>query len=536
MLTVLLSLAGCAPVVEDTYTSLSPRAGLVRLSLELRGVRPTEEELAAIEADPELYPQFVDRYLDDPRFLGRMREVFNQRFLTRTGDNYFDPAEAGLEELDAALVGDSVGEEPLRLLTYILENDLPYSYMVTATHTMADPVLAQMWDLDREEGEGWQPATWRDGRPAAGILSMTTIWQRYPSMGGNANRHRANAISRMLLCDDYLSRPIVLDRAAVDLLTIDPENAISVTPSCQSCHSTLDPLSANLFGFFHYDALDGIDGITYLPENEQGWRDYANKEPGYYGRPTANIEELGAAIAGDTRFADCAVRTVWEGLSQRPYTDDDWAELQEFRDAYDASGGRLAPIVRAVVMSDAFRAGATSDATLDDRLATVRIVSPAQLADSIEALTGYRWRFDGRDGLTTNDLGLPVLTGGIDSRYVTVRASTPSLGMAFVQERLAQAAARHVAEHDLADGRTEDAILLRYVTANDTPESAPDAFDAQIRWLYLRITGEPLAADAAEPAALSALWSELMKVDASPTSAWAGVVSAVLRDPRVIFY
>jgi len=38
------------------------------------------------------------------------------------------------------------------------------------------------------EGEtGWQPATWRDARPAAGVLSMTGIWQRFPSMGGNAN-------------------------------------------------------------------------------------------------------------------------------------------------------------------------------------------------------------------------------------------------------------------------------------------------------------------------------------------------------------
>ncbi|MFN7143312.1 MAG: DUF1585 domain-containing protein, partial [Myxococcota bacterium] len=486
---------------------------------------------------PDLYEQYFDRWLRDPRFLGRMREVFNLRYLTRTGDTYFDPAEAGLEELDEGLVADSIGEEPLRLLTYLLENDLPYSYIVTADHTMADPYLAAMWDLDREDGDGWQPATWRDGRPAAGILSMTTIWQRYPSMGGNANRHRANAISKMLLCDDYLSRPIVLDRAAVDLLTVDPENAIAITPSCQSCHSSLDPLSANLFGFFHYDAADSLDdAIGYRPENEGEWRAYAGKEPGYYGRPTANLVELGDAIAGDARFADCAVRTVWEGFSQRSYTDDDWAEVQALRDVYDASGGRLAPVVKALVLSDAFRAGATPDAALDERLATVRVVSPVQLADTIADLTGYRWTFDGREGLATNDLGLPVLAGGVDSRYVTLRSYTPSLGMALVQERLAQAAARHVAEHDLAEGRTDDAILLKYVTAADTPGSAPDAFDAQIRHLYLRITGEPLADDAPEPAALAGVWTQLMKVEDSPTAAWAGVVSAVLRDPRVIFY
>jgi hypothetical protein len=538
-----LSLLGCQPAApDDTTLALSPRAGLRRLSVDLRGVPPSEEELVAIDANPDLYAEYADRYLADPRFAGRMREVFNLRYLTRTGDTYFDPTEAGVGDIASGTVGDSIGDEPLRLLTYLVEEDLPYDYIVTAPHTMADPVLARMWDLEREPGpagepDAWTPATWRDGRPAAGMLSMTTIWQRYPSMGGNANRHRANAISRMLLCDDYLSRPIVLNRAAVDLLTLDPENAIAVTPSCQSCHSTLDPLAGTLFGFFHYEADEGIDdAITYRPENEEAWRDHSGKEPGYFGRPTANLVELGANIAADPRFAECAVRTVWEGFSQRTYTDDDWAALVDLRDVYASEGERLKPVVRALVTSAEYRAGETDDTDLDDRLATVRVVSPAQLASVVEDLTTYRWTFDGRPGLTTNDIGLPVLAGGVDSRYVTIPSYTPSLGLAFVQERLAQAAGRHVAEHDLAEGREGDAILLRYVTALDTPASAPAAFEAQIRFLYLRVTGEALAAEATEPAALAALWSELMKVEASPTAAWAGVVSAVLRDPAVLFY
>jgi hypothetical protein len=179
MLLLALALTGCDPAApEAVTTALSPRAALVRLSVDLRGVHPTEEELAAIEANPDLYEAYVDRYLDDPRYAARMREVFNLRFLTRTGDTYFDREEAGLDAVSEGALGDTIGDEPLRLLTYILENDLPYGYIVTADHTVADPVLAQMWDLDREPGEGWTVAGWRDGRPAAGLLSMTTIWQR----------------------------------------------------------------------------------------------------------------------------------------------------------------------------------------------------------------------------------------------------------------------------------------------------------------------------------------------------------------------
>ena len=270
------------------------------------------------------------------------------------------------------------------------------------------------------------------------------------------------------------------------------------------------------------------DAIAYRPETEEGWRDYSGKEPGYYGRPTSSLVELGANLAADARFGDCAVRTVWEGLSQQTYTDDDWGNVQGLADVYDEAGGRLVPVVRAMVLSDEYRGG--------DRVGPVRTASPRQLASIIEDLTGYRWTFDGDEGLSVNDMGLPVLAGGRDDLFVTQRGYTPSLGAAFVQERLAQAAARHVAEHDLADGRSDDAILLAYVTSADTPESAPEAFDAQIRALYLRITGVPLAEDATEPARLAALWNQLHDIDGSATSAWAGVVSVVLRDPRVLFY
>jgi hypothetical protein len=133
-------------------------------------------------------------------------------------------------------------------------------------------------------------------------------------------------------------------------------------------------------------------------------------------------------------------------------------------------------------------------------------------------------------------MGLPTLAGGIDSRFVTERQYTPTVGLSFIQERMAQSAAWYVAEHDLDINRSEDAQLLLYVTVEDTPESNPEAFDAQIRHLYLTITGIPLADQAPEVDQLMDTWKYLYSVEASPTLAWSGVLSAVLRDPRVIFY
>jgi Protein of unknown function (DUF1588) len=544
-LMILLLTAGCqeAPV-EAPLTALAPRQQLIRLSVDLRGIHPSEEELLAIDESPALYDDYVDRWLTDPRFSVRLREVWNQRFLTRTGDSYFELAEAGITTLSEVEVATALADEPLRLVSYLAENELPYSDIVLADYTMADAVVAAMWDLESVEGEkittvgDWQPAHYRDGRPEAGILTMSTIWQRYPSMGGNANRHRANAVSKMLLCDDYLSRPIVLNRAAVDQLTEDPEDAINSNETCQSCHSTLDPLAAHFFGFFHYDSLDGLrDATEYRPENEEGWRLYSGRSPAYYGRPTANIVELAEAIAADPAFVDCAVRTAWEGFTQRSLDlDADWAEYEAHRAAFVAADLNLRALVGDIVRSDAYKASAATDPDLDLRLAGVRTASPAQLASIVADITGYQWTFSGSEGLVEDVEGLVVLGGGIDSSYVRDRAYPPSVGTAFVVERLAQSAGGHVAAHDLDPDRSDAAILLDLVGAGDTPETAPEAFDAQVRALYLAITGIPLAADATEPELLATMWKQVYAVEGSGEAAWAAVVAAVIRDPQVIFY
>ncbi|MEC8423164.1 MAG: DUF1592 domain-containing protein, partial [Myxococcota bacterium] len=518
--------------VVDGMTLMSPRAQLIRASVDLRGVHPSETELQAIASNPELYEGFVDRYLADPRFLDRAVELWNQRLLTSTGGTYGQsyPNASG-RDISAAMSG-----ETLQLVRHIVEQDLPYGEIVLADYTMANPLLAGMWELDRSGDEGgWAPAQYTDGREHAGILTMSSVWLRYPSAGGNANRHRANAVSKMLLCDDYLSRPIVLNRAAVDQLTVDPETAISTNATCQSCHSTLDPLSAHFFGWFEYDD-EMSDPTLYKPENEKAWMEYAGRSPAYYGVPTASIREMAELIAEDPRFIDCAVQTAWEGLNQRSLADGDWSDFQAHRDAFLESGRSIRSVVRSVVLSPAYRAKAADDPELDARLATVRTVSPSQLHTVIEDITGYSWEFGGRPGLESHGMGLPVLLGGIDGDTVTNRSYEPGVGTVFIQERLAQSAGWHVARHDLDPDREADALMLRYVTAEDTPTANERAFETQIRALYLQATGYPLADQAAEVHNLITLWRQLHSVEGSSEAAWAGVISAVLRDPLVLTY
>ena len=108
---LLLALASCSPEApSDGLTLLSPREQLIRLSVDLRGVHPSETDLAAIEAHPSLYDDYADRWLQDPRFLDRMEEVFNLRFLTRNGSTYFNPGEAGIVGVADGAVADSLAD------------------------------------------------------------------------------------------------------------------------------------------------------------------------------------------------------------------------------------------------------------------------------------------------------------------------------------------------------------------------------------------------------------------------------------------
>jgi len=528
---------GEAPKSHSAIERLAAREQLIRLSVDTRGIHPDATELAVIEESPENYEAFVDRYLQDPRFLGRMRDIFNQRYLTRTGDTYFSPSEAGIRG-DSTEVAASLADEPLMLVSHIIEHDLPWTELVTADYTMANPTVAAMWDIEYPDNVvGWQQGHYRDGRPHAGILSMTTLWQRYPSMGGNANRHRANAVSRLLLCDDYLTRPIVLNRAAVDQLTVDPEDAINTNDTCQSCHSTLDPLSAHFFGFFRVDDEEGLREATlYRPENEQDWTEYSGREPGYFGHPTKGLAELGQLIAEDPRFRQCAVRTMVEGLTQRQIGSEDWKELQDYVQVFEDNGLVVRPVVKSILMSDVYRAGRITDPDLAMRVPTVRTVSPTQMASIIEDITQYRWTFGGVDGMVAPAYGLGVLGGGIDGKFVTVPSYDPGVGSAFLQERLAQAAAWEVVTHDLDPGRVEGARLLAYVTIEDRPETSRAAFDQQIRYLYERASGLPLGEKAPEVDEMISLWKEIYELEGSVEKSWAAVLSVILRDPHILFY
>ncbi len=536
MITILLALS-CATepapaVVEDPVDEVTPLAAprlLRRLSLDLRGVVPSLEELDAVEADPARLEDYRDAWLDDPRLEQRLVEMLAEQWRTRVDE--FDARwyDYDLTMQDEFAFDQSVGEEPLRLMARVAMLDLPWSDTVTTDVTMVNPMLASIWPVSYPAGaSGWQEGRYTDGRPAAGVLTTNGLWWRYSTNPFNLGRSRAAAILRHLLCEDFLARPVSF--APVEDVTTQATstNAALGDPYCLACHAALEPLAAATFGFWWRTQYSAIEMRTYHAEREGMGEAVLGVAPAYFGAPLTGLADLGAHVAADPRFHRCAVETAGSMLLRRALVAEDHDHVNGWLAAYHASGDRYKAALRAITDDPMYRAGGVPDEAPEaahQRASTLRLLSVDQLQSSIEDLSGYRWTSAGYEMLGTDIQGYRVLGGGMDGMTVVRAQQDPSVSWALVIERLAQAGADAWVTRELAPGATPRELTL--VTREDRPGS--DAFRAQLRALYWRLYAE--RADESWLVEAEALWSAALAREGSPEQAWIVLLATMLRDP-----
>ena len=450
---------------------------LIRSSLDLRGTRPTAEELDAVESRPGLVADLVKGFTDDERFEQRFRDLWAERLLTRADSFTIGPVSYGLEE--TASFSQSIGEESLRILGRIASLDLPWTEAVTADWTLANELLTEIWPVERDPGEGWTLASYTDGRPHSGVLTTNSFMFRYTTTPSNANRRRANAISRIFLCHDYLARPIQFDREVSLLDEAALADAIQNNPSCVNCHNSLDPLASYLFGFFTYNPYAVNEITTYSPERERLWQETTGVAPAFYGTPGYTMDDLGHAIAGDSRFVQCAVESTWELLLRRETRLSDTDALTQHREVFLESGLSMKSLLLSIVEDPRYLAAASDDP--DD--VPKKMAGPSLLATQIENLTGFQWTYEDYDMLRSDAVGLRLLAGGSDGNTVTQSALDPNTTIALVQERLAHAAAWFAAE----SAESGEASLFDGLSFLERPETDRSAMAEQVQRLHWRI-------------------------------------------------
>ncbi|MCB9797916.1 MAG: hypothetical protein H6741_34990 [Alphaproteobacteria bacterium] len=525
------------PWPEDPPTTLVPLDDarlLRRVSLDLRGVLPSLEELDAVEADPAALAELRDAWLDDPRLEQRLVHLLGEQWHTRVDEYllYFNEYRSFEEDPRLEYPFErAVGEEPLRLMARVAAEDRPWTDIVTGSTTMAHPLTLEVWPLEAlEEGEGWVEARYTDGRPAAGVLATNGLWWRYFSTVSNLNRGRAAAVMRLLLCEDLLSRPISFAEGPALVDADGVEEALRANPYCQGCHSAIDPLAASLFGFWAANEYNIHEIDTYHLEREPLGTTLLDVEPAYFGQPVESLGGLGQAIAEDPRFASCAVERAAQALWRRPVAPEDFDRVERLRLGFLEEELRFKPLLAAITDTPEYRAGAhagSDDDTLA-REATARLMTPALLGSALEDLSGFTWTWEGFDQLDNDSLGFRVLGGGVDGEYVTRPQETPSFTQLLVVQRAAEAAARSAVERDFGQG---PALLLTRVDPFTRPEDP--AFREQLIDLHRRLYGT--WPDEARLAAATALWTQVAATSDN-NEAWVALLSALLRDPEMVSY
>ncbi len=538
--------ARTAPEPEPASTVfLSPTEHLVRASMALRGIRPSIDDLRAVDADPGQLDKIVDGYLASPAFAATVRELHNEVFLLRTQRaELTTPAMPPIATASFDEISSSMYDEPLRLIEDVVMSGQPYTHIVTTDYTMADPIAAAVWGLPHSDQPGWERTTWSDGRPAAGILSSSALYVRWRSAAANFNRGRANMIARALLCDDFLAGDVKLD-TKVDLA--DPNvvaTAVVENPSCAACHQTLDPLASYFFGFTQGPVNGSISAYPfemYNASQEAMWLFTNGRPPMYFGQDVHGLAALGQAIASDPRFAKCAATHFASYLTEVPASELSPTWIAQLQDDFTAARYDARQLAKEIVLSDAFRISHSDDLVAAEGIVGYQKARPAQLGRMLEDLTGYRWTADSNalvnnawrvgpiDYLDDDYSGYRVLGGGIDSFYVNEPVHTMSTTAVMVARRAAWKAASFVVIHDaLAPPGMRTLFAAAPVTATDDA-----SVRAELAYLHARIFGE-LDADV-EPT-LALFHGALAASPGDPRRAWTVTLTGMLSDLRAVYY
>lgn len=500
---------------------------LRRLSLDLRGTLPTVEELDAVEADPSLVDDYAAAFLDSPTTEDRLVSLLAERWHTVLDVFEVGTGDYGMDiDMDDAFA-HAVGEEPLRLVARVVTEDRPYGDVVTSRETLANELLASIWPIDYPEGgSGWMPSTYTDGRPAAGLLSTNGFYWRYVTNASNKNRGRVAAISRLLLCTDILSRPVVFARSE----DLDPESAVRSDPTCLACHAALDPVAAGLFGFWWTIQYNPYEMEIYHPERERLGPELLGTDPAWYGTPTSGLVDMGFYISRDPRFARCAAQSWAESLWRRPTTLDDFGQVENLRQSFVASGQSPRTLLLDVLATDEYRAGSFGPGATEltrEREVVERLLSPNQHRMLLEDFAGLYWTVRDTRALENDIEGYRVLFGGVDGYTVTRPQDVPGLTWMLTSARVAQLAADNLVRRDF---KNPEATVL---TVPESARPGDDAFDEQLRALHWRLYAT--RATDSWVADMGALWSSVLAVHAGE-EAWAAVIEAMLRDPDMEVY
>ena len=305
----------------DSVAMESPAATLRRAALVFAGRVPTQAEYAAVASGDAAalrqtlrglmtgaaFHEFLLRASNDQlltdRELARFSVIGNDGYFVDYDNEYIRLRQAGERAVwdwhHAVQYG--AGRAPLELIAHVVENELPYTEVLTANYIMANPAAAGIYGAatafeNHADVHEFQPATitryhhhgpgyeahfdpgvglhvlspgpLAPHHPLVGVLNTKAFLQRYPTTATNRNRARARwAYYHFLGVDVERSAPRTTDPVAL----ADRDNPTLRNAACTVCHGALDPLAGAFqnygdSGYFR-DQWGGLDALDYFYKN-----------------------------------------------------------------------------------------------------------------------------------------------------------------------------------------------------------------------------------------------------------------------------
>ena len=446
----------------DTVTMASPGKTLRRAALIFGGEIPTREEREAVDKGTEEdlrsairnlmtgrgFHEFLirsanDRLLTD-RKLGEYASIIdeaNDNWVEIPNKNWELKEEALAEGLQAHeyppwnqwmyRLQYGAGRAPLELIAHVVENDLPYTEILTADYIMANSVAAEGYGASTRFDDPSNPNEFKPSRivsyyrddeskitearinfatrvidpgnlstdyPHAGILNTTSFLRRYPTTPTNRNRARSRwTYYHFLGLDIEKSAARTTDPVAL----ADTDNPTMKNPACTVCHRVMDPVAGAFQNYGEqgdyrdeWEGLDSLDNFyknppdgSYTPYRygDSWYRDM--REPGFDGEVAPNAENslqwLAERIVTDDRFAEGTVKFWWPAiLGVEVATPPEDRNDSDFEAMLLASNAQSAEVER---LAEVFRTGTAGRTpyNLKDLLVEI-VLSPWFRAESIE--------------------------------------------------------------------------------------------------------------------------------------------------------
>ena len=318
--------AGPVPIAPanlfDGVKMESWRSTLRRAAIIFAGRIPTEEEYESIRgATVNEFRAAIRNLMQGPEFHEFLIRVSNDRLLTdreAVGDRYVIDPRAGFVDFtnlhadyhSASQLSQPAFDEfirwrnatnygfaraPLELIAHVVENELPYTEILTADYIMGNPLAAEAYgaatafdspddvhefrpsqilsyyreddskvvdESDRDDPRVVHPGNLLTEYPHAGILNTTVFMLRYPTTPTNRNRARSRwTYYHFLGVDIEKSASRTTDPVAL----ADTNNPTMNNPACTVCHSVLDPVAGAFQNYsnegYYRNAWGGLDSL-----------------------------------------------------------------------------------------------------------------------------------------------------------------------------------------------------------------------------------------------------------------------------------